>query len=80
MGQFEGDNIVHLHGVVTEVQDAIIVLEYMSKGDLQEFLINLKNTYVQNYWCIDDWLNMGYCWRYWLKIELSVQVKIQMYP
>ena len=46
MGQFEGDNIVRLHGVVTEVQDAIIVLEYMSKGDLQEFLINLKNTYV----------------------------------
>ena len=46
MGQFEGDNIVRLHGVVTEVQDAIIVLEYMSKGDLREFLIDLKNTYV----------------------------------
>ena len=44
MGQFEGDNIVRLHGVVTEVRDAIIVLEYMSKGDLQEFLIDLKNT------------------------------------
>ena len=46
MGQFEGDNIVRLHGVVTELQDVIIVLEYMSKGDLQEFLIDLKNTYV----------------------------------
>ena len=46
MGQFEGDNIVRLHGVVTEVRDAIIVLEYMSKGDLREFLIDLKTMYV----------------------------------
>ena len=46
MGQFEADNIVHLHGVVTEVQDAMILLEYMSKGDLREFVIDLKNTYV----------------------------------
>ena len=44
MGQFKGDNIVRLHGVVTEVRDSIIVLEYMSKGDLREFLIDLKNT------------------------------------
>ena len=42
MGQFEGDNIVRLYGVVTEVQDAMIVLEYMPKGDLQKCLINLK--------------------------------------
>ena len=48
MGQFESDNIVRLHGVVTEVRDAIIVLEYMSKGDLREFLIDLKTMYVQN--------------------------------
>ena len=46
MGQFESDNIVRLHGVVTEVRDAIIVLEYMSKGDLREFLIDLKTMYV----------------------------------
>ena len=48
MGQFEGDNIVRLYGVVTEVRDAMIVLEYMPKGDLQEFLIDLKNKYVSN--------------------------------
>ena len=46
MGQFEGDNIVHLYGVVTEVRDAMIVLEYMPKGDLRDFLIDLKNKYV----------------------------------
>ena len=46
MGQFEDNYIVRLHGVVTEVQDAMIVLEYMPKGDLREFLINLKHTYV----------------------------------
>ena len=46
MGQFENDNIVRLYGVVTEVRDTIIVLEYMPKGDLQQFLIDLKNKYV----------------------------------
>ena len=48
MGQFEGDNIVCLYGVVTvtEVQDAMIVLEYMPKGDLSVFLVGLKNKYV----------------------------------
>ena len=34
MGQFEGDNIVKLHGVVTEVPNVMIVLELMPKGDL----------------------------------------------
>ena len=46
MGQFVHDNVVQLHGVVTEEENMMIVLEYMSKGDLREFLINLKNTYV----------------------------------
>ena len=46
MGQFVHENVVHLHGVVTEAENMMIVLEYMSKGDLREFLINLKNTYV----------------------------------
>ena len=46
MGQFEGDNIVRLYGVVTKVRDAMIVLEYMPKGDLSEFLVDLKNKYV----------------------------------
>ena len=36
MGQFEGDNIVKLHGVVTEVPNVMIVLELMPKGDLRE--------------------------------------------
>ena len=43
MGQFECTNIVRLYGVMTEIRDAIIVLEYMPKGDLQKYLINLKN-------------------------------------
>ena len=43
MGQFECINIVRLHGVVTEVRDAMIVLEYMPKGDLRKYLIKLKN-------------------------------------
>ena len=46
MGQFVHDNVVQLHGVVTEEENMMIVLEYMSKGDLREFLINLKDTYV----------------------------------
>ena len=43
MGQFECTNIVRLYGVMTEVRDAMIVLEYMPKGDLRKYLINLKN-------------------------------------
>ena len=46
MGQFVHSNVVQLHGVVTEEENMMIVLEYMSKGDLREFLIDLKNTYV----------------------------------
>ena len=42
MGQFECTNIVRLYGVVTEVRDAMIVLEYMPKGDLRKYLIKLK--------------------------------------
>ena len=45
MGQFEDDYIVQLHGVVTTVQNHMIVLEYMPKGDLQKFLMNLRKTY-----------------------------------
>ena len=48
MGQFVHNNVVQLHGVVTEEENMMIVLEYMAKGDLREFLINLKNTYVVN--------------------------------
>ena len=42
MGQFVHNNVVQLHGVVTEEENMMIVLEYMPKGDLREFLINLK--------------------------------------
>ena len=45
MGQFEDDYIVKLHGVVTEVPNAMIVLELMPKGDLREFLFDLKEMY-----------------------------------
>ena len=36
MGQFECENIVCLYGVVTEIRDAMIILqlEYIPKGDL----------------------------------------------
>ena len=45
MGQFEDEYIVQLHGVVTEVECPMIILEYMPKGDLHKFLKNLKETY-----------------------------------
>ena len=38
MGQFAHDNVIHLHGVVTEEENLMIVLEYMPKGDLKKFL------------------------------------------
>ena len=42
MGQFVHNNVVQLHGVVTEEENMMIVLEYIPKGDLQEFLIKLR--------------------------------------
>ena len=48
MGQFKHDNVVRLHGVVTEEENMMILLEYMSKGDLRDFLTNLKTTLVFN--------------------------------
>ena len=42
MGQFVHNNVVQLHGVVTEEENMMIVLEYMPKGDLRDFLIYLK--------------------------------------
>ena len=44
MGQFVHNNVVQLHGVVTEEENMMIVLEYMLKGDLKGFL-KLKLVY-----------------------------------
>ena len=41
MGQFVHNNVVQLHGVVTE---EMIVLEHMPKGDLQNHLVKIKPT------------------------------------
>ena len=43
MGQLKDNHIVELYGVVTEKESKMIILEYMPKGDLHEFLIGLKN-------------------------------------
>ena len=42
MGQFQHNNVVQLHGVVTEEENMMIILEYVLKGNLHEFLIELK--------------------------------------
>ena len=42
MGQFVHDNVVQLHGVVTEEENMMIVLEYMPKGDLQNRLLKTR--------------------------------------
>ena len=49
MGQFVHNNVVQLHGVVTEEENMMIVLEYMPKGDLRDFLINLKTRFYKHY-------------------------------
>ena len=41
MCQFDHQNVIKLNGVVTEAP-AMIVLEYMSRGDLQNLLIKLR--------------------------------------
>jgi len=49
MGQFQHNNVVRLHGVVTEEENMMIVLEYMSKGDLRELLLNTKTMLVWHF-------------------------------
>ena len=41
MCQFDHENVIKLYGVVTE-DPAMIVLEYMSRGDLSKLLIKLR--------------------------------------
>ena len=48
MGQFKHENVVRLHGVVINEKNMMIVLEYMPKGDLRDFLFNLKIMLVFN--------------------------------
>ncbi|CAI7999050.1 Ephrin type-A receptor 8 (Fragment) [Geodia barretti] len=42
MGQFRHPNIVQLLGVVTLAEQAMIVLEFLSRGDLGTFLVNRR--------------------------------------
>jgi len=46
MGQFQHNNVVQLHGLVTEEENLMIVLEYMSKGDLKRILSVIKSKLV----------------------------------
>jgi len=46
MGQFQHNIVVQLHGVVTEEENMTFVLEYLPKGDLQNYLLNLQQQYV----------------------------------
>jgi len=41
MCQFDHENVVKLHGVVTD-EPVMIVLEYVSRGDLRSLLIQLQ--------------------------------------
>ena len=43
MGQFVHNNVIQLYGVVTEEENMMIVLEYMPKGDLREYIIDIKH-------------------------------------
>ena len=42
MCQFGHQNVIKLHGVVIEAP-VMIVLEYLARGDLKEFLMNLQS-------------------------------------
>ena len=43
MGQFVHNNVVQLHGVVTEEENMMIVLEYIPKGDLHAYLSDIRS-------------------------------------
>ena len=43
MDQFVHNIMVHFHGVVTEEENMMIVLEYMPKGGLLNHLLKIKS-------------------------------------
>jgi len=43
MCQFDHQNVIKLHGVVTEAP-VIIVLEYVARGDLKGFLMDIQSS------------------------------------
>ena len=43
MGQFVHNNVVQLHGVVTEEKNMMIALEYVPKGDLLRYLSEIRS-------------------------------------
>ena len=48
MCQFDHENVIKLHGVVTETP-RMIVLEYISNGDLTSYLLKLQSSLVCYY-------------------------------
>ena len=48
MCQFDHENVIKLYGVVTETP-IMIVLEYMSRGDLRNLLLKLQSSLVATY-------------------------------
>jgi len=51
MCQFDHENVVKLHGVVTD-EPVTIVLEYVSRGDLKSLLLQLKQLLVNTHFKI----------------------------
>ena len=47
MCQFDHPNVIRLYGVVTETP-IMIVLEYMPHGNLRNFLMQMRHSYVNN--------------------------------
>ena len=47
MCQFDHPNVIRLYGVVTETP-IMIVLEYMPRGNLRNFLMQMRHLYVNN--------------------------------
>ena len=48
MCQFDHENVIKLYGVVTETP-RMIILEYMSRGDLRNVLLKLQSLLVTSY-------------------------------
>ena len=48
MCQFDHENVIKLYGMVTEAP-RMIVLEYMSRGDLRNVLLKLQTLLVASY-------------------------------
>jgi len=52
MGQFQHDHVIKLYGVITKVDPAMIIMEFMENGSLFSYLRVSTHTHMHTHTCM----------------------------